>query len=402
MSTSASIDFAACAREVFGAHPVTGHFAEDPASSRRRTQATVRRRRHTTGRRGTRSGRPSGSSSRPADTLPSGPDVHSQEVPASASTADHSPTDCRSRLSKAIDVSPRGIRSPTELARLHRYALHFGGSDERKPHQRERFRRPATRRRVHAVSVLLLESEDVAWFRDDLTGARLAASRLAERIGLDRRRSGEVTLAMSEAASNLTKHAVAGAILLRVVRTAQRAGIEFLALDDGPGIADVSTAMRDGYSTVGTMGVGLGVIARLADTFDLHSIPGRGTVMLARFWPRNTPLLPTDSSGTRTKSLVGGLTRTISGGQECGDGWATRWDNTAASTPRHTPADVHGPAPEPSGPGRTTGPRSAPVPGGLCWSCSATGWATAVWPQGQRRPPSAPSTRARPEHPKTS
>ncbi|MFE5142447.1 ATP-binding protein [Streptomyces fagopyri] len=111
---------------------------------------------------------------------------------------------------------------------------------------------------MHAASVLLLESEDVAWFRDDLTGTRLAASQPAERIGLDRHRSGEITLAMPEAASNLTKHAVAGAILLRVVRTAQRAGVEFLTLDDGPGIVDVSTAMHDSYSTAGTMGVDLG------------------------------------------------------------------------------------------------------------------------------------------------
>lgn len=97
---------------------------------------------------------------------------------------------------------PRGIRSPAKPVGLHLYALHSGGSDERKPHQRERFRRPAPHRRVHAVSLLLLESEDAAWFRDDLTGARLAASRLAERIGPDRHRSGEITLAMSEAASN--------------------------------------------------------------------------------------------------------------------------------------------------------------------------------------------------------
>ncbi|MFF3001051.1 ATP-binding protein [Streptomyces sp. NPDC057950] len=230
------------------------------------------------------------------------------------------------------------------------------------------------------MSGLLLESEDVAWFRDDLTGTRLAASRLAERIGLDRHRSGEITLAMSEAASNLTKHAVAGAILLRVVRTAQRAGIEFLALDDGPGIADVSTAMRDGYSSVGTMGVGLGVIARLADTFDLHSVPGQGTVMLARFWPRSTPPLPTDSSGARTKSVVEGVTRTISGGQECGDGWATRWDSTAASTPRHTPADVHGRALEPTGPGHD---RPAVGPGArravLVMLCDGLGHGPVAW-----------------------
>ncbi|MFE2823325.1 ATP-binding protein [Streptomyces sp. NPDC059271] len=174
-----------------------------------------------------------------------------------------------------------------------------------------------------------MESEDVAWFRDDLTGARLAASRLAERVGLGEHRTGEVTLAMSEAASNLAKHAVRGAILLRVVRAARHAGVEFLALDDGPGIRDVSSSLRDGYSTAGTMGVGLGMIARLSDAFDVHSIPGQGTVMLARFWPRSTQARPADLGTVTTNPVVEGLTRTISGGQECGDGWAARWDAAA-------------------------------------------------------------------------
>ncbi|MGW3635973.1 ATP-binding protein [Streptomyces sp. NPDC005122] len=182
------------------------------------------------------------------------------------------------------------------------------------------------------MSFLLLETEDVAWLRDDLTGARGAASRLAEQVGLDEHRRGEVALAVTEAASNLAKHAVAGAILLRIVRTSQRAGIEFLAVDNGPGIADVAGSMRDGHSTAGTLGIGLGMIARLADTFDLHSLPGQGTVMLARFWPRGTRLRPPDASDDRATSVVEGVTRTISGGQQCGDGWAARWDSSKASS----------------------------------------------------------------------
>ncbi|WP_439673438.1 ATP-binding protein [Embleya sp. MST-111070] len=96
------------------------------------------------------------------------------------------------------------------------------------------------------MSVVPLESEDVAWFRDNLVGAREAASRLAARIGMGEHRAGEVALAMSEAASNLVKHAVDGAIVLRIVRTGQHAGIEVLALDSGPGMADVGAAMLDG------------------------------------------------------------------------------------------------------------------------------------------------------------
>ena len=195
------------------------------------------------------------------------------------------------------------------------------------------------RRRAHGMSVLLLESEDVAWFRDELTGARVAASRLAGRVGLSEHRAGEVALAISETASNLVKHAADGAILLRVVRTAQQAGIEFLAVDKGPGMADVAASMRDGRSTAGTLGIGLGMVARLADTFDLHSLPGRGTVMMARFWPRDARFRPAVGGGLQ-ESGVGGVTRPISGAQQCGDGWAARWDKPGTSALGHPLRDA--------------------------------------------------------------
>ncbi|MFC1401556.1 MULTISPECIES: ATP-binding SpoIIE family protein phosphatase [Streptacidiphilus] len=169
------------------------------------------------------------------------------------------------------------------------------------------------------VSILLLESEDISWFRSEPGAARGAAAALARRVGLDERRSGEVALAVSEAASNLVKHAVDGAILLRVVRTEHQAGVEFLAVDSGPGMADVPEAMRDGMSSAGTLGIGLGSVARLADVFDVHSLPGRGTVIAARFWA-------TRSTGQQREPSVAGLTRAISGEQVCGDAWAARID----------------------------------------------------------------------------
>lgn len=201
------------------------------------------------------------------------------------------------------------------------------------------------------MSAALLESEDVAWFRDDLTAARGAATRLARRTGLSEHRSAEVALAVSEAAANLTSHAVAGAILLRLVRTAQHAGVEFLAIDNGPGIADMARAMHDGRSTAGTLGIGLGMIARLADTFDLHSLPGQGTVLLARFWPRDASSRSARSDGVRTYSLVEGVTRPLSGERECGDGWAARFENDAGGcSPVPEPGHPEPGHPEPSQP----------------------------------------------------
>jgi anti-sigma regulatory factor (Ser/Thr protein kinase) len=206
------------------------------------------------------------------------------------------------------------------------------------------------------VNPVLLESEDLAWFRDNLTGARLAAFRLAGRTGLSAERAGDVALAMAEATANLVEHAVDGTIVLRVVRTPQQAGIEFLAMDRGPGMAEVAEAAACGPdgrpAAPGTPGSGLGRIARLADTFDLHSLPGQGTVMLARFWPRAVPLRP---SAALPESVVGGLARPISGEQECGDGWAARWTDAGTSARDSLPAPALALVPAPVAPGAEPG-----------------------------------------------
>jgi anti-sigma regulatory factor (Ser/Thr protein kinase) len=176
----------------------------------------------------------------------------------------------------------------------------------------------------------LLESEDVAWFRDELTGARGAAAALARRIGLDAQRAGQVALAVSELASNLSKHAVDGVLLLRVVRTVQQAGIEVLAMDRGPGMVDVAHALRDGVSSTGTLGIGLGAVVRLADSVDVESQSGRGTVLAARFWAAESA---TPAAPRRAEPLVAGLTRAINGEQVCGDAWAARRIGAGAPAP---------------------------------------------------------------------
>ncbi|CAM5632130.1 ATP-binding SpoIIE family protein phosphatase [Streptomyces atroolivaceus] len=184
-----------------------------------------------------------------------------------------------------------------------------------------------------SLNSAVVTAEDVVWLRDQESfpaSARIAAVSLARRIGFDEHRCAEVALAVSEAATNLGRHAVDGALLLRVVRTPQDAGLEFVTTDEGPGMTDVAKSLTDGTSTAGTLGIGLGAISRLADTFDLHSLPGRGTVLAARFWMK--------AAARRTSELgnpvVEGLTRTIAGEDVCGDAWAARpggvrWDETA-------------------------------------------------------------------------
>ncbi|MFJ4834649.1 ATP-binding SpoIIE family protein phosphatase [Streptomyces sp. NPDC088747] len=171
----------------------------------------------------------------------------------------------------------------------------------------------------------ILDGEDVAWFRDGAslaTAARGAAATLARRIGLNSHRSAEVALAVTEAATNVQRHAEDGALLLRVVRAGDEAGVEFLTVDSGPGMADVSASLADGVSSAGTLGIGLGAVARLADHFDLHSVAGRGTVMTARFWSRTVDGRAV--AGPSGASPASGVTRPISGESVCGDAWAVR------------------------------------------------------------------------------
>jgi len=115
---------------------------------------------------------------------------------------------------------------------------------------------------------------------------RRSAAALATRLGFDETACGSVALVATELATNLVKHARGGEILLRPVH-APGGGwrVEALCLDRGPGIADVARALRDGFSTAGSPGGGLGAVRRIAAEFDLYSVPGRGCSLVARIDP---------------------------------------------------------------------------------------------------------------------
>jgi anti-sigma regulatory factor (Ser/Thr protein kinase) len=154
---------------------------------------------------------------------------------------------------------------------------------------------------------------DQRWLRvEDPSAAaacRGAALALASRLQFPGGRSDQLALAVTEAASNLDKHAREGSMLLRITRGDDRPGIEMVTIDAGPGFRDAAAALRDGHSTSGTLGIGLGAIRRLADFYDLYSVPGRGTALVARFCPEPGP-------GTVPYA---GLVRAITGEIECGD-----------------------------------------------------------------------------------
>jgi anti-sigma regulatory factor (Ser/Thr protein kinase) len=146
--------------------------------------------------------------------------------------------------------------------------------------------------------------------------ARRVAAALATELGFGETRVAEIEIAVTELGTNLHKHAREGVLLVRSVRAVEEAAVEVVAIDSGPGMANIEEAMRDGRSSTGTLGVGLGAVTRLADACSVLSEPGAGTIVSARFHRRRgTPAeLPGEAAA--------GITRPIDGEDVCGDSYA--------------------------------------------------------------------------------
>lgn len=161
---------------------------------------------------------------------------------------------------------------------------------------------------------------DVGSVRVDDTSApgraRRVAAGIGAELGFSAVRVAEIEIAVTELGTNLYKHAREGVLFVRSVRAVEEAAVEVVAVDAGPGIADVDEAVRDGRSSTGTLGVGLGAVTRLADAWSVVSEPGAGTIVTTRFHRhRGTPEeLPGE--------VAAGITRPIDGEQVCGDSYA--------------------------------------------------------------------------------
>jgi anti-sigma regulatory factor (Ser/Thr protein kinase) len=144
--------------------------------------------------------------------------------------------------------------------------------------------------------------------------ARRAVNELCVRLGGDQTFCGRASLVITELARNLVLHAGGGEIVFRELLHPTHAGVEVLALDRGPGMHNVGECLRDGYSTAGTPGTGLGAVRRLADFFDMSTTVGRGTAICARLLPRGG-----DGRGPRLR--VGAVSVAVAGEELCGDSW---------------------------------------------------------------------------------
>ncbi len=145
--------------------------------------------------------------------------------------------------------------------------------------------------------------------------ARRRVDQMARTAGFDDTDAGRAALIVTEAAGNAVKHGGGGECLLRAERDERGASVEVVVLDSGPGIANVAQASRDGFSSAGTPGTGLGAIARTASAHDIYSRTGQGTVVYAAVWPTGTP-------ARGGASLIGAVTVPHPAETVCGDDWA--------------------------------------------------------------------------------
>ena len=115
-------------------------------------------------------------------------------------------------------------------------------------------------------------------------------------------------------ARNIVRHGGGGELLIREIPDPKQSSIEFVALDAGPGMRNISECLREGYSTIGTAGTGLGSIKRLADRFEVYSIQNRGTVVWAR-------LCITSQTNSPEQFEIGAVSVAVETEEVCGDAW---------------------------------------------------------------------------------
>jgi anti-sigma regulatory factor (Ser/Thr protein kinase) len=140
---------------------------------------------------------------------------------------------------------------------------------------------------------------------------------VAEREGMTPDAVSNAAIVASELASNLWKHAQRGELHIAPLSGRGEAGIEILSLDRGPGISNVNDCLKDGHSTAGTSGTGLGAVRRLSDTFDISSQPGKGTIVVSQ-------ILAKAPAGPGAGLIVGLTSRPVAGEAVSGDAWAVR------------------------------------------------------------------------------
>jgi anti-sigma regulatory factor (Ser/Thr protein kinase) len=153
--------------------------------------------------------------------------------------------------------------------------------------------------------------------RSQVGTARRAAADMAASLGFDEVQAGKVSLAVTECGTNIVKHAGRGRLVLTPLDSGGVKGIELMALDKGPGISDIGASLRDGHSTSGTLGGGLGALSRLSTGFQVFTQTGQGTALRLEIWNKEPP--------SRASAVeFAGVCVAYGGEPVAGDGWGVQ------------------------------------------------------------------------------
>lgn len=153
----------------------------------------------------------------------------------------------------------------------------------------------------------------------EIYAARRAAAKLAQTLNFDDLRRAQLELVITEAGTNIIKHAQRGEILIRALTHGDDFGVEIIAIDKGPGISNIQFHMKDGNSTTGTYGGGLGAMSRLTQEFDIYSEINQGAALVMVIWADKIPTPNLNwKIGTVCLPLIGELV--------CGDAWTAESD----------------------------------------------------------------------------
>ncbi|MBR3119242.1 anti-sigma regulatory factor [Oceanobacillus profundus] len=120
----------------------------------------------------------------------------------------------------------------------------------------------------------------------DIVGARQLGREMAKNLGFGTVDQARIATAVSELARNIYLYAEQGQVCFEIIDSIERRGLCMMAIDSGPGIADIGQVMQDGFTTSGGLGAGLPGVKRLMDEFDIRSEVGEGTKIIATKWIR--------------------------------------------------------------------------------------------------------------------
>lgn len=150
----------------------------------------------------------------------------------------------------------------------------------------------------------------------DIAEARRIAAAAGEVLSMDQTEVGRLSVVVTELARNVLIHGRGGEVLISRPR-GEAPLVEVVALDSGPGMQNFEDCARDGFSTTGTPGTGLGAVRRMADEAAFLTAPGQGTIALSRVWRKGKP-------EHDQPAAWGGISVPVTGESVCGDAWAAK------------------------------------------------------------------------------